>query len=100
MACPLLRAVTERLSLLDRWPYWVSGIQSSLVAAHAIANSLSFMPDMRTNCLHVDLPIRILHGTIFHDRTQRRANIHVHGHGHIFLRIHGVHQWDFLGSAE
>ena len=99
MAWPLLWAVTERLSLLDRWLYWVSGILL-LTIAFAVANGISIMSDMRTHCVHVDLPIRLFHGANFHASTQRRANLHVHGHGHIFFRLYGMHQWHILGPTQ
>jgi hypothetical protein len=73
---------------------------TSVLTAPTVAKYNSVVPDMRTNCLHVDLPIRILYGAILPAITQRRANLHVHGHGHIILCIHGMHKWHFLGPTE
>jgi hypothetical protein len=58
------------------------------------------MPDMRTNRFHVDISVRLLHGRILHDWTKHGSNLHVHRHGYLLVRIHGMHQWHFLGPTE
>jgi hypothetical protein len=83
---------TRQMAILGEW--------HSSIIVRAPAKNLSIMPDLRTHCLHVDIPLRILHGTIFHGWRDRRANLYVHGHGYIFVRIYGMLKWHFLGSTK
>jgi hypothetical protein len=58
------------------------------------------MSNMRTDSLHVHLPVCIFHGRVIrHSKIQGR-NISICGHDHVLVRICGVHQWYLLGALE
>lgn len=63
-----------------------------------IANLRSAVSNLRANCIHVDLSIRILHGRRFW-YTPREGQ-HVRGHGHVVVRIRRMHQRNILGPSQ
>lgn len=69
-----------------------------MMTASKRADNPSSLQDMRTHRFHVNLPIRFPYGPIIW--LQRDRSGHVHWHGHISVRIHGVRQWNFLGPIE
>lgn len=55
---------------------------------------------MRANCLHVDFPVRVLHGGIVRDCKEQERDFHVRGHGDFGVCLHGVHERDLLGATQ
>jgi hypothetical protein len=63
-------------------------------------NDSSTMQNMRANCLHVHLPVRILHDPGLRHRKGRERTLHVRGHDHVVLCVRRMHQRNFLGPSQ